>query len=155
MKIIGIDPGSAKAGYGVIEISDIGTRLLDAGLLDIYLEKNGKLFSLYKSFIKKIEAHKPDLIGIERLFFMRNIKSGIEVAQARGIFLLCAQEKNIPVKEFTPMQIKQGIAGHGRADKKAMEEAVTRILGLPSIKADDDVFDAIAIALMAGFSANK
>ncbi len=152
MRILGIDPGSARMGYGVIEASGSSLKLLDSGLLKI--ESSGKeerLLELAGSFEKILEKEKPDLVSIEKLYFVKNIKTGMDVAQSRGIIIFLAKKQKVPIVEYSPSEIKMNITGSGNADKKAVAKMVKMILkiGDDDIKGPDDVFDAVAIAITA------
>ena len=92
------------------------------------------------------------MAGVEKLYFVKNMKTALEVAQSRGVIMMCIQEKKVPIKEFTPLEIKQGICGYGTADKEAVTKMVKRILKIKDLNEPDDTYDALAIALMAGYS---
>ncbi|HPW34141.1 MAG TPA: crossover junction endodeoxyribonuclease RuvC [Candidatus Paceibacterota bacterium] len=153
MKIIGIDPGSTRAGYGIIDFQGRLPVFIDAGILKISsLDKNERLLELYKSFQSIIKKYSLDAAGVEKLYFVKNIKTGIEVSQSRGVIILCLQEKKIPIKEYTPLEIKQGVCGYGGADKSAITKMVRSILKIEDLKQPDDVYDALGIALVTGYS---
>jgi crossover junction endodeoxyribonuclease RuvC len=153
MIILGVDPGSTRAGYGVIDFSRKQPKFIAGGILKVSSEnKNQRLVELKNSFVPIIKKYSPDISGIERLYFVKNMKTALEVAQSRGVIIMCLQEGKIPIKEFTPLEIKQGICGYGRADKKAVEDMVRKILKIKDLKQPDDVYDALAIALMTGYS---
>jgi len=155
MIILGVDPGSTRAGYGVVEFSSHQTKLIDSGILSVTTKnQHDRLVELYDSFTPIIQKYTPDAIGIEKLYFSKNVKTGMEVSQARGVLILCARQHNVPVYEFSPSEIKQGITGWGNADKKSVEMLVKKILHTPSLKALDDVFDALGIALVTGYTLN-
>lgn len=149
MKIIGIDPGYAITGYGILDYNGNHFNLIDSGSiqtkagvpLPIRLEK------IYDDMINLIDEHKPDAISIEELFFNRNTTTAIGVAQGRGAVLIAAAKKGIPIYEYTPLQVKQGVVGYGRADKKQVQTMVKTILNLESVPKLDDTTDAIAIAI--------
>lgn len=150
MLILGIDPGSTRAGYGLVEFSGSRCLFVSAGILDISSSSpHQRLVELSRSFQKILKKYKPDAAGIERLYFSKNLKTAIEVSQSRGILLLHLQEKLIPFEEFTPLEIKQGICGYGNADKKSVETMVKKILNIHNLDALDDAFDALAIAIVA------
>jgi len=153
MIILGIDPGSTRAGYGVIEFSRSRSYYIDGGIVQTAARnKNELLVDLYESFRRVLEQHKPDIVGIEKLYFSKNLKTATEVSQARGVLILCVQQKRIPMRELTPLEVKQGLTGWGRADKKSVEKAVRQELKLPkALRAHDDVFDALATALVTGY----
>lgn len=150
MKILGIDPGTTRVGYGLIETKGSAVKFIDCGLLKINSKnKEERLLELGESFEKLLKKVKPDLVGIEKLFFMKNIKTGIDVAQARGVLSYLAIKNKVLVVEIAPTEVKLNICGYGSADKKSVEKMVCRILGLKKIEGPDDVSDAIAIAIVA------
>lgn len=156
MIIIGVDPGSTRAGWGVVSFTKSGVAFVDAGIVCVTAkEKNERLVNLEKSFEKIVDAHKPDQAGIEKLYFVKNQKTGLEVAQSRGVLSCVIAKKNIPIFELTPNEIKQGITGYGTADKKAIIKMVSMILGIKDLKQPDDAYDALAIALVTGYAFKK
>lgn len=151
MKILGIDPGTTRIGYGLVEKSK-GIRLLECGLISgegVPQEK--RLLVLDKKLAQLIKKASPDLICVEKLFFARNKKTAISVAEARGVVMLNAQKADIRTLEFTPSEIKSVVAGDGQTSKKGVERAVCLTLKLDSIPGPDDVSDAVAIALRGSF----
>lgn len=149
MKILGIDPGTTRIGYGLIESHGSTITLLDSGLLTISsLEKHDRLVDLADSYTDLLKKEQPELVSFEKLFFVRNVKTGIDVAQARGILVYLTAKQNIPFMEFSPSEIKLNITGYGSADKRAIADMVKRITGVRDIKGPDDVTDAIAIAIV-------
>ena len=151
--VLGIDPGSTRAGYGVVAFSGRTPQYVAAGIIDTTeRDKNRILGDLDASFKKLLAQTDPDIIGIEKLFFVKNMKTGLEVAQSRGVLILSCVQKNLPLYEFTPKEVKQMIAGDGAADKKAIEKMVRATLGIGDIHQPDDAYDALAIALAAGYT---
>ena len=149
MLILGIDPGTTRVGFGLIK-KDHGLKLVKCGLLKIKSkEKNGRLLELENSFRRLIKKEKPDLAAIEKLYFMKNQKTGLEVAEARGVLILNIIKAKIPFVEFSPSQIKNSVAGYGLADKKAVAGMCAKILGIDKINGFDDVSDALATAITA------
>lgn len=149
MKILGIDPGTTRIGYGLIESHGNAIALLESGLLSISsLEKHDRLVDLADSYAELLKKEQPELVSFEKLFFVKNVKTGIDVAQARGILVYLTAKQNIPFMEFSPSEIKLNIAGHGSADKRSIADMVKRITGIKDIKGPDDVTDAIAIAIV-------
>ena len=148
MRILGIDPGSSRIGYGLI-IKEKGKETLEKyGLIEIKTpDKNQKLFDLYHAYHKLLKEVKPDRVGVENLYFYKNTKTMLEVAQARGVIILTTLLENLPVFELNPKEVKLSVTGYGLSDKKAVEKMVKKILKLPDLKAIDDTMDAIAIAL--------
>lgn len=149
MKIIGIDPGYAIVGYGVIKYNNMSFTTLDYGaiLTDASTPFNKRLLQIYNEFSQLLLQHKPDAVSIEKLFFTNNQKTGIDVAQARGIILLAAEQHNIPCFEYTPLQVKQSVVGYGRAQKAQVMDMTKRLLKLSKVPKPDDTADALAVAI--------
>lgn len=154
MLVLGIDPGTATTGYGLVEANGkSAVRLVKFGW--IKTEKNGepagRLATIYKEFRKLLKTHFPDVMAMERIFFFANAKTVISVSQAQGVFLLAAAQCKIPVCQYAPGQVKLAIAGSGRADKTLMKQTIRKMFGVraPNKKKThfDDVADAVAIAL--------
>lgn len=145
---LGIDPGTARLGYGIIR-GGIQPSLVDAGVIETWPDQDmpGRLVTLHQSVEELIEQYHPDVLAIEKLFFARNVTTAIAVGQARGVVLLAAAQAGIPVSEFTPSEIKHAIAGYGKADKNQMQEMVRIILNLTDIPQPDDAADALAVAI--------
>ena len=155
MIILGIDPGLATLGYGVIEKDERGNfRALDCGVVSTPKEEGlpVRLAMLEEGIQKILDKFHPDEIAMEELFFSKNITTGIAVAHARGVALLTCVKACGRLYEYTPMQIKQALTGYGKADKKQMQATVTSLLRLKSIPKPDDAADALAIALCHGFA---
>lgn len=155
MIILGIDPGIATLGYGVIEKDDRGGfRAIDCGVVTTPKEEGlpVRLAMLEEGVAKILDTFHPDEVAMEELFFTKNITTGIAVAHARGVALLTCVKACGRLYEYTPMQIKQAITGYGRADKKQIQATVASILKLPFIPKPDDAADALAIALCHGFA---
>lgn len=152
--ILGIDPGFGRMGYGVIEQKGSDWRALAWGCVETSARKDftGRLKEIHDEIIKLISLHHPTRLAVEELFFFKNQKTVIKVAEARGAILLTAAEAGLPVDEFTPLQIKQAITGYGRADKGQMQKMMTMFLGLKEKIKSDDAADALAAALCAGRS---
>ena len=149
MRILGIDPGLATLGWGVIEAEGSRMRLVQYGTLDTYPRDTfpTRLGSLYAGVKGLIETFKPDEIAFEELFFSKNITTGIQVAGARGVALAACQSYTDKLYEYTPMQIKQALTGYGSAEKKQMQQMVRMRLGIAEIPKPDDAADAVACAL--------
>ncbi len=149
MRVLGIDPGSRRIGFGLIE-SGAKPALLEAGLVPITAGEDAPaLAELRQRLAAFIAHHEPDLVAVERLFFTKNRTTGIAVGQARGVVLECAASAGIRIAELTPNEVKQGVTGSGNADKQAVAKMVRLILGKPELALIDDAMDAIAIALVA------
>lgn len=149
MKVLGIDPGTTRAGFGLIEATGPSVTLLDSGLLTVTsVDAHHRLADLAASYADLLKREQPDLVAFEKLFFAKNVKTALDVAQARGVLLLVTTQHDIPFLEFTPSEVKSSIAGYGSADKQAVATMVRRITGVKDIKGPDDVTDAIAIAIV-------
>lgn len=145
---IGIDPGTAILGYGVIA-GDGDARLIDYGVFETAKDREmpDRLVILYDAVTRLIAEHDPDELAVEQLFFARNVTTAIAVGQARGVVLLAAAQQGVPVAEYSPSEIKSAIVGYGKADKRQMQEMVRIMLGLDAVPQPDDAADALAIAL--------
>ena len=161
MKILGIDPGFAIMGYGVIEKSGAGLTALDYGAITTPANENSavRLAMLAEKLEGLIKRHAPDAVSVEELFFSQNVKTAIQVAQARGVILLCAVRECGKLFEYTPLQIKQSLTGNGRAEKQQIQYMVRMILKLKEIPKPDDAADALAAAIthahMSSYALNK
>ncbi|HSA38056.1 MAG TPA: crossover junction endodeoxyribonuclease RuvC [Methanoregula sp.] len=149
MIVIGIDPGLARVGYGVIEVRNRKPEPVCCGCIETSMDQStsGRLVHIYTEVAALLEKYPPAHMAVEKLFFTRNITSAMSVSEARGVILLLAEQKKIPVTEYTPNQVKQAITGSGRADKRQMQEMIMRLLHLPEIPRPDDAADALSIAL--------
>lgn len=152
--ILGIDPGYGRTGYGVIECLGSRLKALDYGVIETSAKEefSVRLKFLHQELTRIIKKHKPNLIGIEDLFFYKNVTTAIKVGQARGVIILSAVLSKIPTVEFTPLQVKQAISSYGRAEKKQVQQMVKIFLGLEKIPQPDDAADALAIAICAANS---
>ncbi len=157
MRIIGIDPGYAIVGFGVIEYNRAQFSVIDYGAVTTPagMDFNSRLLEIYNDLCYILDKFKPDYLAIERLYFTSNQKTAIDVAQARGIVLLAARQRNIDIFEYTPLQVKQSVTGYGKAIKKQVQEMTTRILKLNEIPKPDDTADALAIAICHAHSYNS
>lgn len=149
MTVLGIDPGYAIIGYGVIRFDNLRFRPVEYGAIttpakNLFSERLEKIF---RGVTAIIEQYNPDALSIEKLYFNTNTTTAIDVAQARGVIVLAAKLKGIPVFEYTPLQVKQAVTGYGRAEKKQVQEMVKHILKLDSVPKPDDTADALAIAI--------
>lgn len=151
--VLGIDPGSTRAGYGVVVFKHNTPQYINAGILATrHQNKNQILLDIDKSFRVLLKNTSPAIVGIEKIFFVKNIKTAVEVAQARGVIVLSCARAKLPIYEFSPKEIKQVVTGDGSADKKTVERVVRATLSIPNIHQPDDAYDALAIALTAGYS---
>ena len=154
MRILGIDPGIGICGFGLIETdSKTGAKALDYGAVTTKVDAPipARLKELYDSLVQVFDECKPEMVAVEKLFFSKNITTGIVVAEARGVVLLVAEQKGLPVYEYSPNQIKMALAGYGAATKTQMEEMVRMHLGLKVKPKPDDVADALAVAITCSF----
>ncbi|SKC70205.1 crossover junction endodeoxyribonuclease RuvC [Maledivibacter halophilus] len=149
MIILGIDPGIAILGYGIIEYNGNSFKTLDYGaiLTDSKQATPDRLKKIYSELERILDTYKPDAVAIEELFFNKNVKTAIAVGQARGVAILAAANKNVDIFEYTPLQVKQGVVGYGRAEKKQVQLMVKTFLNLKDIPKPDDVADALAVAI--------
>lgn len=157
MRILGIDPGIAIVGFGLIESNRGSVRMLQYGAVttEAGLPLATRLVQIENDMTALIAQLKPDEIAVEELFFSKNITTGIAVAHARGVILYTAQRMHLPVYEYTPMQIKQAVVGYGLADKHQVMDMTRRLLKLKSIPRPDDAADALAIAMCRARSATS
>ncbi len=149
MRILGIDPGYAIVGYGVIESQGIKLTPLAFGAITTasHTVFEDRLQEVYNDMVCLLQTYKPEAMAIESLFFTSNQKTIVAVAEARGVILLAAKQAGVPIFEYTPLQVKQSVAGYGRATKKQVQEMTRRLLKLKSIPKPDDAADALAISV--------
>jgi crossover junction endodeoxyribonuclease RuvC len=149
MIILGIDPGTAALGYGIVERVGGRLRALDVGCLETSpdLSLGMRLQAIHACVSELIERHAPTLVGVERLFFTKNVQTAIAVSHARGVVLLAAAQHDVEVREATPNEVKSAVAGYGSADKEQVGRMVATILGLADIPRPDDAADALAVAI--------
>lgn len=147
--ILGIDPGLAIVGWGVIEYQNAKFRTIAYGSIDTPagMRTEERLRLIFEGMNELVKKYKPDAVAVEELFFTNNITTGIRVAEARGVILLSAENAGIPIFEYTPPQVKQAVVGYGRAEKRQVISMVTMLLGLPKPPRPDDTADALAIAI--------
>ena len=149
MRILGIDPGIAIVGYGVVDYEGNKFKTVDYSAITTKAHTNldSRLCIVYDGICGIIDRYKPDAVSVEELFFNTNVKTAITVAHARGVIVLAAAKKGVPTFEYTPLQIKQALTGYGRADKSQMQNMVKIMLGLNAVPKPDDVADALAVAI--------
>ncbi len=154
MIIMGIDPGFAITGYGVVKYEGNKFSVLDYSAITTgtSMKFSDRLLVLYNELEKLIDKYKPDAISIEELFFNKNIKTALTVGHGRGVAVLAAAKSGIDIFEYTPLQVKQSVVGYGRAEKAQIQQMVKAILNLPAIPKPDDVADALAVAICHGNS---
>ena len=149
MRILGVDPGYGITGYSIIDYVGNKFKLVDSGAIKTPAKQSFplRLSQIYTDMQNIINEYKPDAISVEELFFNNNVKTAINVAQARGIILVVGCQNNIPTFEYTPLQVKQGVVGYGRAQKAQVQQMVTSFLNLKQVPKPDDVADALAVAI--------
>lgn len=149
MYILGIDPGIAIVGYGIVKYENNKFNVIDYGQINTPagIDDVERLDMIYRAMCQLFDAYDIDEVGVEELFFNKNVKTAITVAQARGVILLACKHSGKPVYEYTPLQVKQGVCGYGRASKIQVQDMVTRFLNLKSVPKPDDVADALAVAI--------
>lgn len=157
MRILGIDPGYAILGWGVIDVVGNKFSVVDYGsiLTDTSMEMPARLQVLYNGLTELIHKYKPDDASIEQLFFNSNAKTAILVGEARGVAVLACANGNLNIGEYTPLQIKQALVGYGRADKKQVQYMVKTMLNLKAVPKPDDTADALAAAICHAHSAGR
>lgn len=154
-RILGIDPGFGRVGYGIIEqTSGNNWRAVSYGCISTDPKESfvERLKDIHGELLNLIKEYKPTMMAVEELFFAKNVTTAMQVAQARGVIILTGVENKLPIQEFTPQEVKQGITGSGRAEKSQMQKVVAMILGLKEKIKSDDAADALAVALTAGQS---
>ena len=149
MKSLGIDPGMAIVGYGVIEINNTNIELITSGSIqtDKSLTDSKRLLEIYNDLSQIVERYQPECASVEQLFFFKNQKTIIPVAEARGVILTVLEKYDIPTFSYTPMEVKQVLTGYGRAEKKEVEQMVKVAINTKELPKLDDTIDAIAIAI--------
>ncbi|MDH5606334.1 MAG: crossover junction endodeoxyribonuclease RuvC [Anaerolineae bacterium] len=150
MLVLGIDPGTAITGYGLVQENRDGSLTAVAhGALTTpaNMPMPDRLVQIYAQLNQVLSDHRPDSSAVEKLFFAKNVKTGTSVGQARGVILLALAQENIPIAEYAPVEIKQAVSGYGAADKRQMQEMVRLLLNLKSIPKPDDAADALAVAI--------
>lgn len=147
---LGIDPGTATTGYGIVHLEpDGGMVAVNYGVILTPKEAtaSARLVMLYDQLCQLIRDHQPQIAAVEKLFFSRNVTTALAVGQARGVVMLCLEQSGIEAFEYTPNEVKQAVAGYGGAQKKQVQEMVRALLALDSIPKPDDAADALAIAI--------
>lgn len=154
--IMGIDPGIAILGFGIVKYQSNKFTVIDYGAVttEAGTPMSQRLKILYNDLIGIIEKHKPDAFAVEELFFNKNIKTALTIGHARGVTVLAAANSCVPIYEYTPLQVKQAVVGYGRAEKLQIQQMVKILLNLREIPKPDDVADALAVAICHGHSSN-
>jgi len=149
LRILGLDPGTATTGWGIVEVKENSPSLCAYGLIETAQHKkpSERLREIASDLEAIILKYNPNEVAIEDLFFFKNVKTAIKVAQARGVLILICCQKRIPVFEYTPLEVKQALTGYGRADKRQVQLMVKSVLKIKNIPRPDDAADALAVAL--------
>lgn len=149
MLVLGIDPGTAATGYGLVREDDAVLSLLDCGVITTAAgeEPAHRLRTIYQGLTEVIRRHQPDAAAVEELFFSRNVRTALSVGQARGVTLLALADAGLPIHEYKPLQVKQAITGYGGADKRQVQDMVRLLLNLDRVPEPDDAADAVAVAV--------
>jgi len=154
MRIIGIDPGYAIVGYGVVDYVSGRFKTVDYGAVrtaaDMSFEQ--RIEEIHRDLSRLLTEYKPQIMALEKIFFTTNQKTAIDVAQARGVIILAAVTKGVTIAEYTPLQVKQAVTGYGKATKKQIQEMTMRLLSLDSLPKPDDAADALAVAICGAHS---
>ena len=156
MIFLGIDPGTRRMGYGLVSRVGRETTLVDAGIIKINSKDDlGALLEIKKGVSELVATHKPALVAIEKLFFAKNQKTALQVAEARGVALVSCLESGAKILELSPNEVKMGLTGFGSADKKSVLKMVRLILKEPQLEVIDDASDALALAILAAGRTNE
>lgn len=157
MRILGIDPGYATVGFGILDYDGRSFRVVNFGAITTAAEAPfpERLMTIHNDMTELINLYKPDSLSMEKLFFNTNHTTGIDVAQARGVIMLAAAECGTEINEYTPLQVKSSVVGYGRAEKRQVQEMVRSILRLKEIPHPDDAADALALAIAHGHYASS
>lgn len=149
MLALGIDPGTAICGYGLVKLDGSTLKAVTYGAITTPAGEpvEHRLNTVFQGIDQLIKQHKPNIIGVEKLFFNRNVTTAMTVSQARGVILLAAAQNSVPLAEYTPLQVKQSVAGYGKATKEQIIYMTERLLRLPAKPHPDDVADALAVAI--------
>jgi len=157
VRVIGIDPGSAICGYGVIDVEGNRLKTVAYGAITTTPQDTDarRLEILFNDLSDILEEYRPDKFGVEQLFFNRNVTTAITVGQARGVILLAASQQDLPIYEYTPLQVKQAVTGYGRATKEQVISMTMKLLGIRERIKPDDTADALAIAICTAYSSQS
>lgn len=149
MLVLGIDPGTAITGYGLVREDEEGLALIECGVITTPADQplSQRLQAIYRGLAAIMGRYRPDQAAVEELFFSRNARTALSVGQARGVVLLAAADAGLPLHEYKPLEVKQAIAGYGGADKRQVQEMVRMLLHLEQVPEPDDAADAVAVAV--------
>ncbi|GBG08732.1 crossover junction endodeoxyribonuclease RuvC [Paenibacillus agaridevorans] len=155
LRVLGIDPGIAIAGFGFVDKNGHKLTPVQYGAIttEAHTPQETRLVQIYESAGALMDRYKPDSVAVEKLFFNRNVTTAFAVGQARGVIILAAAQRGLPVAEYTPLQVKQAVVGYGKAEKRQVQEMVKMFLKLSAVPKPDDVADALAIAICHAHSA--
>jgi crossover junction endodeoxyribonuclease RuvC len=153
--VLGIDPGTARTGYGVVAREGGALRMVDYGCFETIPDRSlgERLLLIHEALTDLIETHRPEAVGVERLFFNRNVQTAFAVGQARGVVLLAAAEHGLPVHEYGPHEVKLAVTGYGRATKEQVQRMVQLVLTMAELPRPDDAADALAVAVCTAHAA--
>ncbi len=157
MKILGIDPGYAIVGYGIVNFDKYKFKPIGFGAIttNSATAMPDRFYEIFEDICTVLDTFSPDHVAIEKLFFNSNTKTAIDVAQARGVILAACKSRGVEIFEYTPLQVKQSVTGYGRAEKKQVQEMTRSILNLAKVPKPDDTADALAVAICHGHSYNS
>jgi crossover junction endodeoxyribonuclease RuvC len=149
MLVLGIDPGTAITGYGLVRKEGDDLTLVDYGTITTSKQMRlpQRLQTIYHELGEIVSRHRPSAVAVEKLFFSKNVRTALSVGQARGVALLAVADAEVPCHEYTPLQVKQSVVGYGRATKEQIQQLVKMLLGLDFVPEPDDAADAIAVAI--------
>ncbi|MBE3101634.1 MAG: crossover junction endodeoxyribonuclease RuvC [Firmicutes bacterium] len=149
MRVLGIDPGIAIMGYGVVEEQNNSLKVLDYGVVTTPsdMDTPKRLLRIFESTVQLIEKFSPDVVAIEELFFNKNVKTALIIGHARGAAVVAGAKMGLDIFEYTPLQVKQAVVGYGRAEKQQVQQMVKLLLNLREIPKPDDAADALAVAI--------
>lgn len=155
MIVLGIDPGTARTGYGIVAREGSKLQMLDYGCIETINDRSlgARLMLIKEALDDIIETHRPEAVGVERLFFNKNVQTAFAVGQARGVVLLAAAERGLPIMEFGPHEVKLAVTGYGRAPKDQVQRMVQMVLAMAELPRPDDAADALAVAVCTAHSA--
>lgn len=155
MIVLGIDPGTARTGYGLVSREGSALQMLDYGCIETVNDRplGERLLIIHEALRDLIETHRPEAVGVERLFFNKNVQTAFAVGQARGVVLLSAAQFGLPIFEFGPHEVKLAVTGYGRAPKDQVQRMVQVVLAMPELPRPDDAADALAVAVCTAHSA--
>lgn len=156
MLVIGIDPGTAITGYGIIaELPDKTLQMVECGAIrtPAKMAAEERLKTLHARLADILQTHQPDCAAVEKLYFQRNVRTALQVGQARGVIVLALSQADVPVYEYNPMDVKLAVTGYGMAEKIQIQQMVKALLALPQVPKPDDVADALAVAICHAHSA--